>query len=497
MNYLYLYAHLYTPDKQQGEMTNVDVNIPVFRKRMLIIALIFFLQGLTVAAADTATGADNTARANEPGQAQETVQDKGPDSRPDFARLRDSVRDYQTTIMELEKKGGANNGRISEQLIDLGRTYRELGQNDKAVEAFNRALQITRISLGPETDRQLPVLELIIETNKASADWEALEENYQYYYWISSRIYAADADQLLSVIYRLANWHLQAYLTNYDPIPYKHLLWSEKLFHDAVDLIDKHFGPDDPRLIPALYGIIISNYHIVSHRFNSSNNTDDMKEIHESAAIMSKVDNVSSMLIWEPVSYNIYAGKKVLKRIADILHADHELPLADRATALVDIGDWYFIYDWNNTAMKNYNSAYQLLTGTNSDLATFNRLFGNPVRIPTMTPGYPPADKAAGSETERPYIKFKFDVTREGCARRIRIIEESDPDKFMLRKHLKDYLHASLFRPKINSGKAVKALDVVMTLSGAVLKDGTDRRLVNYDRFDALITEKRCYNKSW
>jgi len=449
-------------------------------------ALIFLMLGLSVDAAD-----------NSPAVGDKANLDNGPESVPDYANLRNNVRDYQTTIMELEKNGGANDERISEQLIDLGRTYRDLNQNDKAVEAFNRALQITRINLGPETPRQLPILELIIETNKKSADWEALEENYQYYYWITSRVYADDTQQLLRVIYRLANWHLQAYLTNYDPIPYKHLLQSEKLFHDAVDLIDKHYRPDDPLLLPALYGIIISNYHILSHRFNSSNNTDDMKEIQESAAIMSKVDNVSSMLIWEPVSYNTYEGKKVFKRIADILNSHHELPITDRATALVNIGDWYFIYGWNITAIKNYYNAYQLLTGTKSDTATFNRLFGSPVRLPTLTRDYPPGEEQTESKTERPYITFKFDVTREGCARNIRIIEESDPDKFMLRKHLKDYLHSSLFRPKINQGKPVKALDVVMTLSGNLLNTGTDRRLVNYDRFDALITEKRCYNRSW
>ena len=472
---------------------------PQGRKPLITVtAFLIFTAGMSVNAAQKAVVEDaSSVAAPESRQANSANQDTQQESQPDYERLRKSVRDYEISIMQLEKTNGAYNVRVAEESIGLGITYRKLGQYQKAIEAFNRALQINRVKRGPEDPTQLPILEQIIKTNTAAADWKALEDNYQLLYWLNQRIYGEDDARLLKVIYRLARWHLHAYLTAFDPIPYKHLLESEKLFHDAVDIIDKHNDPDDPRLLTALYGIIISNYHIVSHQFNSSNNTDDMREIHASNSKMSTKDNVSSMLIWQPLQYNAYEGRKVLKRITDILNTHHELPVPDRATALVNIGDWFLIYGWSGTAIKNYNNAYQLLKNTKTDTATFDRLFAKPVRIPSLTMAYPQPETGTGGETERPYIKFKFNVTRHGCARNIRIIKESDPDKFMYRRRLKDYLHSSLFRPKITGGKPARSHDAVMTVSGAVLKTGTDRRLVNYDRFDYLISVKRCHNAPW
>ena len=469
-------------------------NFYVCIKPAVFAVLLLIMAGLTVNAAETAAATDGTVTIKPSNQPDTAKQDTTQASHPDYGRLRKTVRDYETSIMQLEKSNGAYDKQIAEESIGLGLAYRDLGQYQKAIDAFNRALRINRVTQGPENPNQLPILEQIITTNTAAGDWEALEDNYQLLYWLSRRIYDDDDAHLLEIIYRLTHWHLHAYLTAYDPIPYKHLLESEKLFQDAVDVIDKHHSADDPLLLTALNGIIISNYHIVSHRFNSSNNVDDMQEIQESGAIMSHVDNVSSMLIWQPVQYNSYEGRKVLKRIADILNSHHELPITDRARTLVNIGDWYLIYGWNDTAMKNYNNAYQLLKKSNVDTATFDTLFGQPERIPTLTMDYPREEIGAKVENERPYVKFSFDVTREGCARHIRFIEESDKDKFMYRKHVKDYLHSSLFRPKISGGRAVKARNVVMTLSGNLLKTGTDRRLVNYDRFYDVISVKRCHN---
>lgn len=467
--------------------------LPVLRIRLLAVLLLFMV-GLTVDAAGTSPAADEPVTGNTSSQYDTANQGDPPEPGPDHVQLRRTVREYQTTILEMEKRGGVNDQKLSEKLIGLGRAYRGLGQNDKAIETFNRALQITRVNQGPETPRQLPVLELIIETNKATADWEALEENYQFYYWITRRVYADDAQELLKVIYRLASWHLQAYLTKYDPIPYKHLLQSEKLFQDAIDVMDKNYDPDDPRMMTALYGIINSNYHIVSHRLNSSNNTDDMKEIHKSNAIMSRVDNVSSMLIWQPLNYNEYEGRKVFKRIANILNNHHELPITDRATALVNIGDWYLIAGWRGTAMQHYLNAYRLLRNTNTETDLFNRLFVQPVRIPALTSDYRLTDVKKTDELERPYIKLSFDITVQGCASNIRYIEESDPDKFMLRRHAREYLYSSLFRPHISGDKAIRARNLTITLSGAVLLTGTDRKLVNYDRFNDVISNKRCHH---
>lgn len=413
------------------------------------------------------------------------------DGEPDYAKLRSTVRKYETSIMELEKSSGAYDDRIGEELISLGIAYKELGRYQKAVEVLNRALLINRATRGPDNPEQLPILKLIIDTYTSSGDWEALDEGYQLLYWTSRRVYAEDIPRLLDATYRIARWQLNAYLSEFDPIPYKHLLQAENLYQDALEILEEHYGRNDPRLIGALNGIAVSNYHIASHIFNS-NTTDEMNEIQSSSIAVSVTYDIAPTLRWQPLDYTRLERRKVLRRIRDIYSANPELPVEDRVTALVNLGDWFLIYGWRNHALKNYRQAYRLLAETGSGTDRIKMLFGNPVRIPTLTMDYQNIQTNPGGEDESQYVRVSFEVNKLGCARNIRFIEESDPDRFMARKNAKEFLYSSMFRPKFDEGKPVKAENVVMKLSGHVLAHEDDRNLVNYDEFRGFISTKRC-----
>lgn len=460
-------------------------------KSFVISILIGIAAGLSVHASDSTLDPEDhpDLSVGQSGELVNNSQDTPLEPRPDYTQLRRTVRQYELHIAEMEKKGGAYSEQIGEESIGLGRAYMELGEYKNALEAFDRSLHISRVNHGPDNPKQLPILDLIIEVNTALSDWEALEENYQLLYWTSRRVYKENVTPLLSMLYRIAQWHLNAYVSKFDSIPYKHLLESEKIYHDAVKIIENQFGPDDPRLIQALNGIAISDYHITSHIFNA-NTTYEMDEIRSSSSIMSRKSNVSSLLVWEPVKYSNAERKKVLVRITRIFNVHPELPVKDQATALVNLGDWYLIYGWRNHALKNYRQAYQLLADTDSD--TINEIFGTPVLIPTMTLDIPGINDNADNEKENSYVKLSFEVTDLGCARRIKVIEESDPDNFMARKNAREFLKSYLLRPKFNGVKPVVDRQVVLTLHGDTLKRKTDRKLVNYEQYDGFIATQRC-----
>lgn len=466
----------------------------IIRKQSLVLsALISVITGATVHAADSSPDTDISPNfsVTNPGKSDTEIQHSSPDSRPDYAQLRRTVREYERNIAEMVKTEGAYGDRIGEELISLGLAYKELGENQKALEAFHESLHINRVNQGPDNANQLPILEQIIDINIALSDWEALDENYQLLYWASIRTYEGSNPRLLNMIYRIAQWHLNAYLKKYDPIPYKHLLESEKLFHDAVDIIVEHYDPNDPHLIVALEGIAIADYHITSHIYNS-NSTDEMDEIRASSATMSRKNNVSSELVWTPVKYCNRERKKALKRIAAIYAMHPELPVEDRAVALVNLGDSYLIYGWRNNALKNYRLAYQLLADAGTDPDTINKLLREPVRIPTITMNYPDNGDNTDADKGSPYVRLSFEVTDTGCTRRIKVLEEYNTENFMARKNAKELLQSSMFRPRFEGNKAVMAREVIMKLSGDALKHKEDREHVNYEAYPNFIETKRC-----
>ena len=417
--------------------------------------------------------------------------DTRPRQQPDHAQLQRTVTRYQQHLRELERNEGALSDRVAEESTALGLVYRELGEYKNALEAFKRSLHISRANHGPDNPRQLPLLELIIQTNSDLSDWKAVDENYQLLYWTARRAFQGNIPQLLELIYRIARWHLQAYLTEYDPIPYQHLLESEKLFHDAVDIIEKTYGPDDAHLIEALNGIAITNYHVTSH-IDNANTTDEMDEIRASSAKMSRAKNVSSDLVWNPLRYSRTESRRVLNRIVHIYAKHPELAVADRATALVNLGDWYLIYGWRSHALKNYRMAYSLLEDNGPDTGLIEKLFGKPVLIPAMTNDYPDMRDRNGSTGKIPYVRMTFEVTDLGCARRIKFIEESNTDKYAARINAKRVVRSSMFRPKFNGVKPVLERHMVLRLSGDALSYDGDRKLVNYEMFPGFIATQRC-----
>lgn len=415
------------------------------------------------------------------------------------APLRKTVLQYENSITELEKSGGAYDDRIGEELIGLGLAYRELGRFQKAIETFNRSLHIIRINQGLESTNQLAIMDLIIETNTAQSDWEALDQNYYYLYWLNRRIYKEkDPRQLLDVIARITGWHLNAYLTEYDPIPFKHLLQADKLFHDAVSIIEKHYGPNDPQLIEALNGISIANYHIASHIVNA--NSYDYEEIRSSTLNLKlgRSENVAEELLARQrfIESSHRARKKAMSRVTDIYANNSELPVAARARALVNLGDWYFIYDWRGNAFRNYKEAYHLLIDNNADPKDIQALFGKPTRIPSITISPPAPDKEDDEEHAIPFIKLSFDVTAYGKARSIKIIEESDPKDYGARKRARKHIKNSLFRPRFMDGGPVKTQGIVVRISGPILENGTDRKYVSYicDYYTADIDHYNAYS---
>ena len=152
------------------------------------------------------------------------IQHTPPEHRPDYAQLRKSIQLYESQIAKIEEKDGPLSDRIAEESMGLGRAYLELGEYNNALEAFDRSLHISRVNQGPDNPTQIPILDHIIETNTALSDWEALDKNYELLYWIGRSSFKNSDTRLLGIVYRVAGWHLNAYLKKYDPIPYKHLL---------------------------------------------------------------------------------------------------------------------------------------------------------------------------------------------------------------------------------------------------------------------------------
>lgn len=363
--------------------------------------------------------------------------------------LQRNIKKYHRAVTELEKIHGAYHEQIGEQLIGLGSFLQNNGQYADAVNIFNRALHISRISQGLHNLNQLPIVEQIIESNTALKNWPELSKNYDYLLWVNRRAYEHNDLRLLPVIDRVGRWNLNAYEMGASEIPYGHLLIAEKLYRHAIDIIETNYGPYDPRLIDPLYGIALTNYRKAAH----ASSTEDIDEVRISSR--AHPNEYQRMLEDQGMRQNVVSmsyrvGKKAMTRIIDIFQNNQSLANNAHAMAYIKFGDWYLLFNKRTTAIGSYEKAYQMLE--QEDASIRQRLLGNPRSLPVTQL---PVDQQTPRKINNSYVIASMDISETGSPENIQIIESYPSDNDSIRRQAKRTIKYTKFRPRFENGQAV------------------------------------------
>lgn len=372
------------------------------------------------------------------------------------AEARRSISQYQQTIDALQRTHGVYHDQLSEQLLGLGLVYRNQGQHEQAIEVLKRSLHINRINNGLHNTSQLPILELIIETNTALSDWQALDKNYYYLYWVHLRNYGNEDPRLLPIIDRLGRWHINAYQLQSDELLFRHLLDANALYKNAVAIIETHYGQFDPRLIDPLYAIALTNYQMAAYASNLEN-SDDIRSSFTGNRHRRRLSEQE--IVQQNLLANSYrTGKRAMTRIIDIYESNPQLPSDSHALALIHLGDWHQLFNKRTTAMMNYQQAYAFLSEHQTDTLDIDKLFARPRTLPAIQLPLPYKNKQ--DNKNKPSVLVSFNVTKTGRARNIQIIESDPADDASLQRRAKKSVKLTRFRPRLENGKPVETTDV-------------------------------------
>jgi hypothetical protein len=97
------------------------------------------------------------------------------------------------------------------ELIGLGLAAQESGNTQDSANAFERALHIIRVNDGLYSVSQLPLLDLIIETNINLQNWKQVADRYDMMYWLYRRNFVENDPRQLQGLKRLRRWYMEAY----------------------------------------------------------------------------------------------------------------------------------------------------------------------------------------------------------------------------------------------------------------------------------------------
>lgn len=354
-----------------------------------------------------------------------------------------AVENYYDAIAEIEEAYGPYDSNLPQHLMSLGLIYQTGGQHDEAAEVFERAVHVQRIGGGLYDLNQVPMLEKLIESNVARGSWADASKNHQYLYWLHKRNFGDDDPRMLPVIDKLSNWHLNAYALDTSSGLFQHLISAHALFSMAVSIIDTNFGDSDIRLVEALRGLTISNYYLATFNASAKSST------FESSFTNTNARNTEKAQLEQYIINSYNSGKKAIHRMMDVYSQNPEVPATSAVRAKIELADWNLLFGRWHSAMDIYTQAYNELAQSPETTAYAEEYFGHPKALPDL-PFIKGNLDTINSDVS--YVLVSFDVSKNGRAKNINIIESQPQDSVRIRARVRNSLKAAKFRPRFADG---------------------------------------------
>lgn len=359
-----------------------------------------------------------------------------------------SPQDYQAHIESLEGEFGPYHNQLSEHLVGLGLSQQANGEHESAVGTFSRAMHVSRINGGLYSLNQVPILERLIESYVAQGQWEDASNSHEYLYWLHRRNYGENDPRMLPAIEKMSKWHLQAYSLNIGSGLFHHLINAHNLFNLAVNIIDgspeEKFDENEARLVNALRGLTVSNYYLATFQASS---------LSRKSRMGGEKPTQDDQIRLEQYIMNSYSsGKKAILRIQDVYASNPDSYPTGALEAQVELADWHLLFNRWHTAMDIYQETYDAMAQDPSTEAKAKELFSKPVALPDM----PLLNtKVDNNQLSDEYVLVHFDVSANGRARNIEIVESNPPENVRNRSKVRKALKYAKFRPRFEGGVPV------------------------------------------
>lgn len=312
----------------------------------------------------------------------------------------------------------------------LGDAYAADGDYGTALGHYQRAVHLSRVNHGLNAPDQVEIVYREANAFKALGDYQQANDREEYAYHVLSRSHAPMDEELLPGIYHLADWYKR---TN-------NVFAARALYEQALRIIDGKDRLNSLEAVPALEGIATS-YKL--ERF---------PPYYLSGQDPSESSIVSTSM-QQPISINNFpAGEAALQRIIRIHQEQPQPDPIATAEAVLELADWYTLFDKPRRAHPLYAHAWELMAAVEDfDVASY---FADPALLYFPTPDNPsPPPVSQRGERATGYVEVSFGVTDDGYVRDLGTVA-SVPDglmDFRVRKSLR----LARYRPMLVDGVPV------------------------------------------
>ena len=350
----------------------------------------------------------------------------------------EAMEDLKGMVQNVEQRHHRYHEDLVAPLMLMGDAQVKLGKPEAALDLYDRARHVARVSYGLFDPRQVNVVYREAETLRLIGNIRDAASREEYAYEVASRAFNDYDAQLLPPMIRLANFYLST----------AHPIHARTLLNQAFRIHQLNKTTTTPAAVEVLRGIAATHR---TERFPPVFIPDD--DVHPDAERL-QPGLRSTELDQQYRTINSFPkGEKALQQVVEIQRTRFGENSEAELAAVLELADWHLLFGKAYKANTLYRHIYQQMETAERDAAGF---FAQPVLIHFPRPANPepPRTKVRG-ELAQGTVELNFGISSSGRVRSLKtvLLEGENKMNFRVRRSMR----AAVFRPRVVDGQVVGA----------------------------------------
>ncbi|HEY3517321.1 MAG TPA: tetratricopeptide repeat protein, partial [Gammaproteobacteria bacterium] len=337
-------------------------------------------------------------------------------------------------------------------LTNMGLIFREQGDVDLAIAAFERARHIVRVNYGLSSFKEAPLVRQLVQIEEArgnaAAAWE-LEQELLGMIYRSPGPRPGAASMLREIADKRADLLERYSAGEFPPQMEFGCYYSEPDAPDGSRQGNRSCRSGSSfRAKLNLLNEAESYYYDVMDmvRFSEGRSSDQLPEL-DMAVLRARYAARND--------YQTEGQGKAALRVIHERHVKYSAPLPVQMNAALQMADWDLLYasgrEKNEAAFQAYEGLYERLEQEGLEQSFIDEIFSP--RVPVVLPAFSPS-RLVSSETPDSlgYIDVAFEITKYGEGKSIEILDTSTNTTKAARLQIRDLINWSRFRPRMANG---------------------------------------------